>query len=145
MSDQHPAWQTKPPDTRIQAFGYVRAEDPADDQIPALRAEIAAFCRAEDLRLVTIFCDRGSDGSELARPGFAGLLDALAVTRDVRLVIPDSNHLSPYEAVREGLLRQVRRTGARLLVTREVNGKLDDTGVAEASTSIGDEPNGGRS
>jgi hypothetical protein len=145
MSDHHPAWQTKPPDTRIPAFGYVRSEDPADDQIPALRAEIAAFCRAEDLRLVTIFCDRGSDGSELARPGFAGLLDALAVTGDARLVTPDLNHLSPYEAIREALLRQIRRTRARLLITREVNGKLDDTGTAEASTCIGDEPNGGLS
>lgn len=145
MSDQYPAWQTKPPDTRIQAFGYVRAEDPADDDVPALRAEIAAFCRTEDLRLVTIFCDRGSDGSELARPGFAGLLDALAVTAHARLVTADLNHLSPFEAIREGLLRQVRRTGARLLVTREVNGKLDDTGAAEASTCIGDEPSGGPS
>lgn len=145
MTARHPAWQTELPDRRPVAFGYLRADDPHDAEIAGLRTEIAGYCRAEDLRLVTTFSDLGWDGSQLARPGFAGLLDALTVSTDARLVTPDLGHLSPSCVIREGLLRQVRRTGARLIVTREVNGKLGDTGTAEASTTTRDEPNGGPS
>jgi hypothetical protein len=95
--------------------------------------------------VIRVFSDLGWDGTQLARPGFAGLLDASSVSTDARLVTPDLSHLSPFGVIREGLLRQVRRTGARLVVTPEVNGKPDDVGTAEASTYIGDEPNGGPS
>jgi DNA invertase Pin-like site-specific DNA recombinase len=111
-------------------------------ELAGLRQQIAAFCRAEAFLLVTTFCDVGYDGSEMARPGFAALLDALSLPRSTRLVVPDLRHLSTDAAVREGLLRQVRRTGVSVLVAHEVNGRLADTGVTNQSAWIGRDDGG---
>src|SRR5712664_3714284 len=92
------------PITRAAAYGYILAEEPNEDQISGLRKEIGAFCRAEALHLVTVFCDRGYDGSETARPGFAAALDALALPDSTALVVPTKGHVSPNDTVREGLL-----------------------------------------
>lgn len=131
MADPLPNRPSESPAARHVAYGYVRADEPNEDEIAALRQEIAAYCRTEDLRLVTVFCDRGYDGSELARPGFSALLDALALPESTHLVVPDLYHLSPNDTIRDGLSRQINRTGVTVAVVREPNGALDYTDASD--------------
>lgn len=104
--------------TNPVAFGYLRADVPDENEIRVWR-EIAQACTAKNYRLATIYCDRGCDGSELARPGFAGLLDALALPDNAAVVVPDLTHLSTDVGVRHTLQYHVRRTGACLLAVRD--------------------------
>jgi DNA invertase Pin-like site-specific DNA recombinase len=137
MTARHPGAFSTPPDGRPVAYGYLRLAESDKDQLAALRLEIAAFCETAALLLVNTFYDRGYDGSEMARPGFAGLLDVLALPESTRLVVPDLLHLSPVDVVRQGLLRQVQRTGVSVVSVRQLNGNLDSSGVADRSTWIG--------
>jgi hypothetical protein len=51
-----------------------------------------------------------------SRPGITAALDALALPDSSALVVPTMDHLSPDNTIREELLRQVKRTGAQVLV-----------------------------
>jgi Resolvase, N terminal domain len=97
-------------------YGYIRAEEPDEIEIALLRKEMAAFCEEHDYRLTNVCCDRGSDGTEWGRAGFAAALDALALPSSYGLLVPALAHLSTDAVVRDGLVRLVRRTGAKLLV-----------------------------
>lgn len=100
----------------LLVFGYIRAEEPDEIEIGLLRKEMDDYCRAHDYRLAGVCCDRGSDGTEYGRPGFAAALDVLALPTSHALLVPALSHFSPHKAVREGLIRLIRRTGAKLLV-----------------------------
>jgi resolvase-like protein len=121
-------------------YGYVRAEDADDRTVAALRQELGRFCKTNGLHLVTVCFDRDSDGSEIARPGFAAVLDALALPDSVALVVPDLNHLSHAEVVREALVRSVRRTGAKVLVAHQAD--IDGHEVAALRTDTHREDDG---
>ncbi|MGH3624936.1 MAG: recombinase family protein [Sciscionella sp.] len=69
-----------------------------------------------------MFCDRDSDGSETARPGFAGALDALVLPASTALVVPSLAHLSPDATVRAALASMVRRAGAQVVVAEAATG-----------------------
>ncbi|MGH3623628.1 MAG: recombinase family protein [Sciscionella sp.] len=109
MAARRPARESG--DTRPAVYGYLRTNDPDEDTVASLRVDVRVFCAGRDWRLVTVFCDRGSDGSETARPGFAAALDALALPDSMALVVPSLTHLSPDEAVRAVLASMVRRAG----------------------------------
>jgi DNA invertase Pin-like site-specific DNA recombinase len=127
------------PDNRPVAYGYVRLEETDHDAIVEFRQNVAACCEREDLRLATTFCDLGDDGSTLARPALANLLEALKDTPSAKLVVPDLNHLSPYEVIRSALLLLLHRTEHQLLIATEPNGKLDDCGVTQHGVWIGED------
>ncbi|MGH3623258.1 MAG: recombinase family protein [Sciscionella sp.] len=118
---------TPPTDTRPAVYGYLRTDDTDEDIVSGLRTGLRIFCAARDWRLVTVFCDRDSDGSETARPGFAGALDVLALPASTTLVVPSLEHLSPEEAVRAALASMVRRAGATVVVAEALNGKPTST------------------
>lgn len=59
------------------AFGYISLTEPDEVEIAQLRRRIGRHCRSRDYHLATVFCDRGFESADMARPGFAGLLDAL--------------------------------------------------------------------
>jgi resolvase-like protein len=105
------------PTTPPSAYGYLRTEESNEELISTCRMALADFCRAHGRRLVTVFCDRGSDGSEIARPGFAALLDVLALPEATAVLVPDLDHLSPHEDVRNVLVHMVKRVGAGVVVT----------------------------
>jgi DNA invertase Pin-like site-specific DNA recombinase len=126
--------QEGPPDLRPVAYGYLRAEHPQDLGAEALRLALGCFCEAQEWRLVTVFCDRDCDGSETARVGFTAVLDVLRLPSSALLVVPSLEHLSPDALVREGLLRQVQRTGARLVVVDE----HQDQGTAKPGRRSGE-------
>jgi hypothetical protein len=145
VSCRQPAWLNCSRDSWPVVYGYLRIESQDLAGLAALRQAIATFCEAEEFLLVTTFSDVGYDGTEIARPGFAALLDVLALPQTARLVIPDLLHLSADEAIREGLLRQVRRTGVSVVVISETNGTLDNTGITGQGAWIGDDDSGERS
>jgi hypothetical protein len=101
--------------TRL-VYGYIRAEEPDEIEIALLRTEMAAYCDAHGYRLTNVCCDRGSDGTESDRAGFTAALDALTLPSSYGLLVPALAHLSTDDVVRDGLVRLVRRTGAKLLV-----------------------------
>jgi DNA invertase Pin-like site-specific DNA recombinase len=122
MAEPLSVQQLASPHGRPVAYGYVRVAEP-DDEVAGLRQAIAEHCQANGWRLVTTFCDRGYDGSELARPGFSALLDVLALTESTHLVVPELDHLSGDKTVRSGLVRQVGRRGITLVVAcRQTDG-----------------------
>jgi DNA invertase Pin-like site-specific DNA recombinase len=127
------------PDNRPVAYGYVRLEEVDHDAVAQFRQDIAAGCEREDLRLASTFCDLGDDGSTLARPALAKLLEALKATPSAKLVVPDLTHLSPVGVIRSALLLLLHRTEHQLLVANEPNGKLDDCGVTQHGVWIGDD------
>jgi hypothetical protein len=97
-------------------YGYIRADEPDEIEIALLRADMAAYCQAHGYRLTNVCCDRGSDGTEWDRAGFTAALDALKLPSSYALLVPTLADLSTDEVVRQGLVRLVRRTGAKLLV-----------------------------
>ena len=127
------------PDNRPLAYGYVRMEEVDHDAVAEFRQGIAECCDREDLRLATTFCDLGDDGSTLARPALANLLEALKATPSAKLVVPDLTHLSPYEVIRSALLLLLHRQEHQLLVATEPNGKLDECGVTQHGVWIGED------
>jgi DNA invertase Pin-like site-specific DNA recombinase len=101
------------------AYGYVRVAGADETRIGELRHQLRRICRVQRLLLITVCCDRFSDGSELTRPGFAAALDALALPEAIALIVPNLDHLSPHADVREALARSVRRTGAKIITAHE--------------------------
>lgn len=97
-------------------FGYLRAEVVDELEIALWRIEIKAYCRQNDLRLVTVFVDRGVPGDQLARPGLDGLLDVLLLPDTFGVVVPDIGHLSNHQEVLAGLALLVARSNAHVLV-----------------------------
>ena len=136
MSSRRPIWTHQVPDTRPVAYGYLRMEAPDEADIARKRKVIGEFCRDQNLRLVTIFCDRGSDGMESARPALAGLLDVLQTVHSAVLVVLDLDHLSPDEALRTALARQVVRLGGRVATVEETRPAPDETAVHVDETSL---------
>ena len=138
MTSHHRVFRDREqPDNRPMAYGYVRLEETDHDAVAQFRQAIAACCDREDLRLATTFCDLGDDGSALARPALADLLEALKATPSAKLVVPDLTHLSPFTVIRSALLLLLHRTEHQLLVVTEANGKLDDCGVTQHAVWIG--------
>lgn len=107
------------------AYGYIRVEVPDEDTVSRLRQEIGAFCETESVHLVNVFCDRGIDGSTLARTGLTDLLDTLKQVPQAALVVPDLGHLSPYDSIRSVLVRRLHRSQHRLLVVSDTDGAID--------------------
>lgn len=115
-------------DSRPIAYGYVRMDEGDEGTCAPLRLNVAACCQRDELRLLKTFCDLGCDGSTLARPALANLLEALKVTPNAVLVVPDHNHLSPHESIRSALLLLLHRTEHRLVVIQDANGRAANLG-----------------
>lgn len=116
------------------AYGYVRVADPNDAAVAMLRQTVADHCTANGRHLATIFCDRGSDGSELARPGFSALLDVLALPESTHLVVPELDYLSADDTIRSGLVRQVERRGVSLVALHQ---QTDGSGEVRHDEPVG--------
>lgn len=119
------------------AIGYLRLDDGDEDVFAMLLKDIAACCLREGLRLVRTFCDRGYDGSQLARAGLVEVQEALRERPGLVVIVPTLDHLSPANVIRSPLLLMVHRLGGRLLVANEPNGKLDDFGVTQYGVWVG--------
>jgi DNA invertase Pin-like site-specific DNA recombinase len=137
MTSHHRVFRDQQPDTRPVAYAYIRMDEADNEALAQFRRDIAAYCTREDLRLMSTFCDLGDDGRALARPALANLLEALKAMPDAKLVVPDLNHLSPFQTIRSALLLLFHRTEHQVRVVQELNGKLDDCGVTQHSVWVG--------
>jgi DNA invertase Pin-like site-specific DNA recombinase len=129
-------------DTRPVAYGYVRLDEPDHEAVSQFRRSIAVRCGQGDFRLANTFCDLGSDGSTLARPALADLLEVLKTAPGATVVVPDLTHLSPYESIRSVLLLLLHRAEHQLLAVKETNGKHDDADMAAHRIGIADQTGG---
>ena len=106
---------------RPVVYGYLRAEEPDELELVVWRKEIARFCHARGLHLMTVFVDRREPPYRVKRPGLAGLLDVLTMPGSDAVVTPTVAHLSTDRAVLDVLHRTISLTGSRVLVIHDSN------------------------
>ncbi|MFD2415721.1 recombinase family protein [Amycolatopsis pigmentata] len=116
--------ETKGPKPGSVAYGYLRMAEPDEAEISRLRSRLGTYCQQRGYRLVTVFCDREVQHTELARAGFTGLFDAVSADESgsVVVLVPEKEHLSRDELVRKSLEQSIRVAGGQLVTTDEING-----------------------
>ena len=77
-----------------------------------LRRQMDAYCAREGLALELVFADSGIGDTELVRPGWTALLDALRRTGGPLVVLPTMDHLSRDPVLRAELRTQLSEAGA---------------------------------
>lgn len=102
-------------------YGYVRSAARRSRHLAACRRSLDRYCQRERLQLCTVFTDTGT-GDAASRPGLAGLYDVLRLPDSFAVVMVGMGHLSPDGRMAEQVMRQIRDTGARLLVVRRTTG-----------------------
>lgn len=107
-------------------YGYLRMAEPDETEIARLRLSLGTYCKEHGYQLVTVFCDRDVEDTELTRPGFAGLVDAVSAGggEEVIVLVPSRSHLSSEDLLRQNLERSIRLTGARLVALGDITGDL---------------------
>jgi hypothetical protein len=112
-------------------YGYVCSTAGRPRHVAACRRAVERYCQRERLQLCTMFTDtRFADtrnGDDLAiRPGLIGLCDVLRLPDSFAAVLVGINHLSLDSRMAEQLIRQIRDTGARLLLLRPPRGATSE-------------------
>jgi hypothetical protein len=98
-------------------FGYVHLVVATVERTAELRQELATFAEQQGLQLGGVFTDWGPTNS-LSRPGFAGLMGALALPHAHGVVIPAWPYVSTSPEELAPLLEQLASTRRRVLVAR---------------------------
>lgn len=97
---------------RPVAFGYVSMVEPDEGEIANLRRRIGVHCRTRGFHLATVFCDRGIESTDMARPGFAGLLDAVwPSSGNASVFVASYEHLSTDPTIRQAMEKALQRQG----------------------------------
>lgn len=120
-------------------YGYVRVVRGDVERAATLKADLFAFCRTYGYMLGTVFTDWGVEDTALARPGFSSLLDVCKLVGSHGVLVPARSHLSGHEDTRLLLERQIRRTGAQLVVAAEImaHGARPEPAADEAGPAAG--------
>ncbi|PRY40513.1 recombinase family protein [Umezawaea tangerina] len=105
--------------SRPVVYGYLRLEEPDNDQIAMLCKELSSYCAEAGFLLASVFVDREVPGKQVKRPGFAGVIDVLDLASSHGVVVPHLDHLSIDNEVLAFLRRLIRRRGSVLLVVHE--------------------------
>jgi len=103
------------------AVGYVRVDEDAPEKAAVLLKTVADYCERAGLRLIKTWCDRGYDGTQLARPGVVQIRQALMESDGLTIVVPTLDDLSPVQSIRSPLMLMIHRLGGKLVVVGEVN------------------------
>ncbi|SMD14608.1 recombinase family protein [Kibdelosporangium aridum] len=106
-------------------YGYVRVAQGDRERAAALKTDLMAFCQTYGYMIGTVFSDFGVEDSDVARPGFSSLLDVCRLVGSYGVVVPSRTHLSAHEETLAVLLRQIRRTGAKLIAIDEFEASLN--------------------
>jgi hypothetical protein len=104
---------------RHTVYGYLRLEEPDNDQIALLCKELSSYCEEAGIHLASVFVDRQVTSKQVKRPGFAGVIDVLDLASSHGVVVPHLHHLSGDNEVLAFLRRLIRRRGSALLVVHE--------------------------
>jgi hypothetical protein len=105
------------PGTPPLVFGYAHAVVATVERSVELRQELATFAEQRGLQLGGVFTDWGPTRG-LGRPGFAGLIGALALPHAHGVVIPAWPYVSNSPTELVPLLAQLASTRRRVLVAR---------------------------
>lgn len=117
-------------DGKPLVYGYVRSAHRRPAYIGACKRALEQYCRRERLQLCTTFADQEVSGDALARSGLTGLLDVLRLPDSFAALMVSPYHLSPDANLAGLLLKQLRATGARLLLVRPRPRHLPAAGAA---------------
>jgi hypothetical protein len=109
-------------DGKPLVYGYVRSVQRRPAYVAACKRAIQQYCHRERLQLCTTFADQEVPGDRLTRSGLAGLLDVLRLPDSFAAVVVSPYHLSDDANLAGQLIKQLRATGARLLVVRSRSG-----------------------
>lgn len=99
----------------LLVYGYLCLASASAARRAALSRALAGYCTRHELVLAAVFTDTGKD--KLHAPGFAGLLDAVAVGGSYGIVIPTLAHLGS-RSIAEKRLATIAETGRRLMIVR---------------------------
>lgn len=116
-------------DVKPLVYGYVRSVQRRPAYVAACKRALQQYCHRERLQLCTTFADQEVPGDRLTRSGLAGLLDVLRLPDSFAAVVVSPYHLSDDTDVAGLLLKQLRATGARLLVVRPRSGGTPEVGA----------------
>lgn len=105
------------PGTPPLVFGYAHAVVATVERTAELRQELATFAKQHGLQLGGVFTDWGPTHGA-SRPGFAGLMGALALPHAHGVVIPAWPYVSNSPTELVPLLEQLASTRRRVLVAR---------------------------
>ncbi|WP_051793384.1 recombinase family protein [Kibdelosporangium aridum] len=119
-------------------YGYVRVVRGDTARAAALKAELLTFCHSYGYMLGTVFTDYGVEDTAIARPGFSSLLDVCKLVGSHGVVVPARSHLSTHDETLAVLLRQIRRTGVKLIAADEF--AATSHGTTDASATDGGTP-----
>jgi len=97
-------------------YGYIRSSLERPEYVAACRETLEQWCARAGWNLGGVFTDVGGSLDSVDRIGFRGLLDALGLPNAAGVVLVDGAHLSPRPEIVTSLARQIRRTGASILV-----------------------------
>lgn len=97
-------------------YGYVRSSLDRPAYVSTCQESIHTWCAQAGWHLGAIFTDIGAALDSTDRIGFRGLLDALALPQSAAAVVLSAAHLSPRDHVVHDLVRQIRSTGAAVLL-----------------------------
>ncbi|OLR89542.1 recombinase family protein [Actinokineospora bangkokensis] len=97
-------------------FGYVRSVSDRPGYLAACREQLAIWCARQGWELRAVFTDTCSGLDVEDRPGFRGLLAALADHQAAAVVLPDGGHLSRTVEVVDVLAAQLLAHGVELRV-----------------------------
>jgi len=97
-------------------YGYLRLAACSRGRRAALTRALVAYCSQHELLLGGVFSDEPFGGLVLT-PGFAGLIDALALEGSYGVVTPSAAHLGSGVTGR-ARIQKITATGRRLMLIR---------------------------
>ena len=100
----------------LLVYGYVRSPEPEPTYANACAQVLDWWATAAGWELGAVFRDVGVCSSQLTRPGFTGLLDALRLSDAAMAIVVEKRHLSRQPDGVKRLRASIRQTGSGLRI-----------------------------
>jgi len=100
----------------LLVYGYIRTPEPEPDYADACGDLLRAWAATRGWELGAVFRDLGTGSSQLVRPGFTGLLDALRLEGSALALVVETRQLSRKPEGVKHLTAAIRQTGSSLRV-----------------------------
>ncbi|MCM3884301.1 recombinase family protein [Frankia sp. R82] len=113
---------------RTWAYGYLSLTGDDKQEISKLHRQVTVFADAESYTLAEVYVDRNMPPGRLIRPGLSVLLDCLRAREGCCVIVPTSDHLSTWAAIRKAIEMEIQLLGGTLLIA---------TGHAHGETGSG--------
>jgi len=100
----------------LLVYGYVRSPEPEPAYANACAQVLDWWATAAGWELGAVFRDVGVCSSQLTRPGFTGLLDALRLPDAAMAIVVEKRHLSRRTDGVKRIRAAIRQTGSGLRI-----------------------------